>query len=312
MPNIKHAFTSAKSDGADATLIQPSNWNAEHVVDQYIDYPDLSTIPAAPAAGWLRTFARNRAGRALPHIIGPSGVDVAIQPAFFGNTIYMWLPGTGTTTSINFGTNFTARNNGTSAAQAHPTKTSTNAMTSLNRATFGTGTTTTGASGIQSGATVAWRGNAAGLGGFFFFARFGIETLASDMRAMVGLSANNATMAADGSTWANTVGLVKDSADSTWQIATRNASTLTKTATGCTVTAGQILDFLMFAPPNASNVTFRLVDAVNGTVFVDDVAINTNLPVSTTFLFMQAHCQSVSGTTAKLLALNRMYCETDL
>ncbi|MDH7506202.1 MAG: hypothetical protein QHH15_00240 [Candidatus Thermoplasmatota archaeon] len=27
---LKHAFTSAKSDGADPTLIQPSNWNADH------------------------------------------------------------------------------------------------------------------------------------------------------------------------------------------------------------------------------------------------------------------------------------------
>lgn len=311
MPNIKHAFTSAKSDGGDATLIQPSNWNAEHVVEQYLDYP-ANAIPAAPSAGTLRTFARSRAGRMLPHVIGPSGVDVALQPALFGNSICMWFPGTGTTVSINFGVSFTARNNGTGAAQAHPTRASTNAMTSLMRATFGTGTTATGASGIQSAAAVAWRGNAANLGGFFFFARFGIETLAADMRAFVGLSANNATMAADASTWANTVGLVKDSADSTWQIATRNASTLTKTATGCTVTAGQVLDFLMFAPPNGSDVKFRLVDAVTGTVYVDDVSITSNIPVNTAFLFMQAHCQSVSGTTAKLLALNRMYCETDL
>lgn len=28
--SIKHAFTSAKADGTDATLVQPSNWNAEH------------------------------------------------------------------------------------------------------------------------------------------------------------------------------------------------------------------------------------------------------------------------------------------
>lgn len=27
---IKHAFTSAKSDGGDATLVRPSNWNADH------------------------------------------------------------------------------------------------------------------------------------------------------------------------------------------------------------------------------------------------------------------------------------------
>ena len=64
MPNIKHAFTSAKSDGPDNTLIQPSNWNAEHVIDQYVDFPDISN-PAAPTSG-LRLFARAQAGRMLP------------------------------------------------------------------------------------------------------------------------------------------------------------------------------------------------------------------------------------------------------
>lgn len=311
MPNIKHAFTSAKTDGADATLVRPSNWNAEHVVDQYVDFPDQANIPAAPASGQLRTFARNRAGRALFHIIGPAGIDVALQPAFFGNSIVMWAPAN-TTSQTAFGVAYTARNNGTAAAQSTPARASTNAMTSLSRAQFGTGTTATGASGTQTTLAVAWRGNAANLGGFFFFARFGIETLASDMRAFVGLSANNATIAADASTWANTIGLTKDSADSTWQLVERNASTLTKTATGCTVTAGQILDFLLFAAPNGSTITARLVDAVTGTVFVDDVVLNTTLPVNTTFLFMQAQCMSVTGTTAKILSLNRMYLESDL
>lgn len=309
---IKHKFQSAKSDGGDATLVRPSNWNDEHEITDFVDFPDQASIPAAPAAGFVRQFARARAGRQLPHFIGPSGLDSAVQPALFGNTVSMWLPGSGTTVAINFGINFTARNNGTSAAQGHPTRGSTNAMTSLSRATFNTGTTATGASGIHSGQGVAWRGNSAGLGGFFFFARFGIETLASDMRAFVGLSANAATMAADASTWNNTIGICKDSADSAWQLVERNGSTATKTTTGCTVTAGQILDLLMFAPPNGSSVTMRVVDPVTGTVYVDDVALNTTLPVNTTFLLMNAHCQSVTGITGKLLALNRMYCETDL
>ncbi len=311
MPNVKHSFTSGKADGGDTTLVQPSNWNAEHVVDQYVDYPDQATIPAAPSSGWLRTFARNRAGRALLHIIGPSGIDVALQPGFFGNTIQMWAPSTGAAQTA-FGVTYTARNNGTGAAQSTPARASTNAMTSMSRAQFGTGTNATGASGTQSAATVAWRGNAANLGGFFFCARFGIETLAANQRAFVGLSANNATMAADASTWANTIGIAKDSADSVWQLVQRNATTLTKTSTGATVTAGQILDMFMFAPPNGSNVTMRLVDAVTGTVYVDDVVLNTTLPVNTTFLYMQAHTQSVTGTTAKILSLNRIYLEQDL
>ena len=311
MPNIKHVFTSAKTDGADATLVQPSNWNDEHTVDQYLDIPDVAT-PAAPSAGNLRIFAKNRANRATLNTIGPAGIDVAYQPAFFGNTIIMWMP-SGTTAQTAIGTTYTARNVGTAAAQATPARASTNAMTSLSRAQFGTGTTATGASGTQTTSTVAWRGNAAGLGGFFFNARFGVETTAADLRMMVGLSANNAAMAADGSTWANTVAIVKDTADSTWQIATRNAATLTKTATGCTVTAGQVLDLYIFAAPNNSATIYvRLVDAVTGTIFMDDVAITSNLPVNTTFLYMQAHCMSVTGTTAKILSLNKMYLEQDL
>lgn len=277
----------------------------------YFDTPAIS-IPTPPADGDMRWFARSMAGRMLPHIVGPLGIDIALQPALFGNSVYMWLPGTGTTLSVNFGCSWTARNSGTSAAQAHPARSATNAMTSLNRATFGTGTSATGTSGVQSASTVAWRGNAAGLGGFFFFARFGVETLASDMRAFVGLSANNAAMAADASTWANTVGLAKDSADSTWQIVCRSSSALTKTPTGITVTAGQVLDLAMFAAPNGSSVTVRISNGVTGEPLLENTVLTSNLPASTAFMYAWAACQSVTGTTAKLLALNRIYCENDL
>lgn len=33
MAGVKHSFTSAKSDGADATLVRPSDWNAAHTID---------------------------------------------------------------------------------------------------------------------------------------------------------------------------------------------------------------------------------------------------------------------------------------
>lgn len=312
MPNIKHQFVSAKSDGADATLIQPSNWNAEHVIEDYLDYPNLGAIPAAPSSG-LRTFARSRAGRLLPHVIGPSGIDVALQPGLFGNSISMWSPSTGTTVSTNFGTSWTARNSGTGAAQAHPARASTNPLTSMVRATFGTGTTATGTSGIQSTLNIAWRGNAANLGGWFWFSRFAVETFASDLRLFVGLSSRNAALNADPSTFNHSVGLCKDSADSNWSILTRGtAATKTPLTTPLTVAAGDILDLLMFAPPNGSSVIVRVANAVTGTVYADDVEVTSNLPGNTTFMYAHASIQSVTGTTAKLLALNRIYVETDL
>ena len=153
-----------------------------------INLPAKTGTVTAPTDG-LNLFNRKRANRNTLRMLGPAGVETAAQPAFFGSSIYMWLPGTGTTVAINFASNWTARNSGTGTAQAHPAKASTNAMTSLNRATFSTGTSATGSSGIQSGATVAWRGNAAGLGGFFYYSRFGIETYESALQVMVGLSA---------------------------------------------------------------------------------------------------------------------------
>lgn len=311
MPNVKHQKVSGAGAPADPADIGGSDWDAEHVIEQYLDFPNLGAIPAAPASG-LRHFARSRAGRMLPHVIGPAGIDVALQPGLFGNSVSMWSPSTGTTVAANFGTSWTARNAGTGAAQAHPTRASTNSLTALSRATFGTGTTAVGSSGVQSALQVAWRGNRAGEGGWFFFARFGVETFASDLRLMVGLSALNAALNGEPSAQANTVALVKDSTDANWFIATRDGSAVTKTPTGLAVTAGVVLDFLLFAPPNGGNVTARLVNAVDGTVYVDNVAITANLPVATTFLYAHAQIQSVTGTTAKLLALNRIYVETDL
>ena len=41
--SIKHAFKSGKADGADATLVRPSDWNAEHITNlSKITWKDVS------------------------------------------------------------------------------------------------------------------------------------------------------------------------------------------------------------------------------------------------------------------------------
>jgi hypothetical protein len=52
--SLKHAFTSAKPDGPDATRVQPSNWNAEHQL----------TMATGNVLG--RTTAGNGAAEELP------------------------------------------------------------------------------------------------------------------------------------------------------------------------------------------------------------------------------------------------------
>ena len=288
---------------------------------------DPGPVPTAPATGKLILFVEDHAGRVLPGTIGPSGMDKNIQPALFGNTNYVWLPGTGTTVAINWGTSWTARNTGvTPGAQSHPIKASGSAMTSLNRATFTT-TIAIASSGIQSSNTVAWLGNGSGLGGFLFFARFGIETFTTgSYAAFVGLSALNAALTQDlssGTTNINTIALGKDVADTTWQIITRSATTaglsngvnFNKINTAITITAGQILDLYIYSAPNSQSIRFQIKDGVTGAdLYVSPSAITTagTLPASTVFMYAHAQLQSTVGATVKSLALNTMYIECDL
>lgn len=76
---ITHAFTSAKSDGGDATLVRPSDWNADHDSTHEadtVDAHDASAISIADvefgvenveaALSYLLVMQIERAGGAFP------------------------------------------------------------------------------------------------------------------------------------------------------------------------------------------------------------------------------------------------------
>lgn len=301
---LKHAFASGKSDGGDATQVQPSNWNDDHALTEYLDYPIPTSDPAAPSANTLRVYSKNRSGRMFQMMVGPAGLDTALQPALFGNNIAMWLPGVSTTASISFGVSWTV-----TATQSHPTPTSTNFLSQMKRAQYATSATIGNASGVKSASPICWRGNASGVGGFFFFARFGVTTFVSTMQIHVGLGPNT-LLAGEPSAQNNSCGICKDSGDTNWQFYTRSGSTTTKVDLGVAVAANQCYDFMMFATPNGSGITYRVVDTAAGTVVADNVSATTNLPVNTTFLYGGATCRTTAAA-AVAIALNRIYVESD-
>lgn len=111
---IRHAFQSAKADGADNTLVRPSDWNAEHqMVGQYSGprqtvisaYVDSSGLPnyIAPAIGRLVEFwasaeplaiafaAGFDSGGQVDHIgfEGSSAISSGALPA--GSTCYLFV-----------------------------------------------------------------------------------------------------------------------------------------------------------------------------------------------------------------------------
>lgn len=245
-----------------------------------------TSTPNSPSSGELTFFSKNRAGRIIPSVVGPSGVDFSLQGALFGSSIYRWMPGVTTGASIAWSTSWSARNS--SGAQSHPAKTSTNALTSLNRALFSTTAIANTSSGIQSTNTVAWIGDASNLGGFFFFSRFGMSAIGSltGVRVLLGLSSLNGNLTSDPSTTSlNTIAIIKDAADTTWQLLTRNtAGGVTKINTLVTVVINQVLDIYIHTKPNGTDVSFQLRDGVSGAdLYIQ--TITTNLPTNTTFLY---------------------------
>jgi hypothetical protein len=285
----------------------------------YPGYVDLTTIadPALPGAGILRTYAKLIAGRAMPKWIGPAGVDNPFQPALFGNNVVLFAP-LGGTSGGGDGIGTVWAPNGTvshpvptagMASQLHRTRYA-NVVTTQNQV-LGLKPTTT--SEYQF-----WRGNAAGLGGFFFACRFIVELWpAATVRLFVGLADNTTgTCTADAVT-GNVIGLWHDTTDAATvlSLVTRNNTTTTKTpiASTPTLAAGQAFDFYMYAKPNDTVVFYRL-DNFNTQANIVDTSLSVTLPLNTVFMGPQITMSNgTANTTVTTTAIGiaRVYIETD-
>lgn len=302
----------------DLRIIMPN------LVGEKIRFPALPAIPSAPATNELYVYARNIGGRMLLKWQPPSGLDTPVQPALFGNNIILFTPTTGTTLG-GFGTTWIKG----AGAQAVTTPTiSTSApvfMNSMKRLRHSNVVTTTNqelgvVSTAASGAQF-WRGNAAGLGGFYFFCRFAIGIWLSGCRIFVGMAASGTTPVVGDTLTNNCAGLSKITTDgtSTLFFRTRDGTTTsTTTITGATIATGAVFDVYMFHKPNDSTLYFRVDEIDNGSGTnlgtLIDSSTASNLPVNTTIL---GPCATMSNGTANItvstvaMDVNRIYVESD-
>ena len=274
----------------------------------YSKFDDQSTVPSPPASG-IQLFCFPQGGRRLPFFQGPSGIESAVNPAFFANNVTMWMCGTGATAAINFGVNWTI-----GGTQTTPAIANTNFMTAMKRGVFTSGTSGGSIAGVLSAAAICWIGSAAGKGGFFFAARFGVTTFASDMKIFCGLTALSTALAGDPSAMANSCGVSKDAADTNWQCITVNATpSATKIDSTRAVQAGgttDVFDFYMFCKPNGTTITFRFEDIASGTVYVSEQGQTNTLPANNVMLY--AHCEALNTTSGAIaIFLNKLYIESD-
>lgn len=282
------------------------------------NFPVVSSDPPAPATGNLSFFSRTIAGRVMPKWVPPVGVDCTVQPSLFGTSIILYTPTSGTVVTGGFGTLWAK---GASAGTvSHPTQalTAPAIFSQIKRTRHANAVTTTNqAMGIITADKSFWRGNAADLGGFFFFCRFAIGLWpANTCRLFVGMT-ESATEAITSETIpANSIGFHHLAADGAniLKFVSKDATTVNNiTVTGATIAAGQVFDAYIYVAPNGATVYFRL-DSVNAGTILIDSSTGTNIPVNTSFLGPQAVMSNgTANITANTVAIdvNRIYVESD-
>lgn len=282
---LTHTFVSAKTDGADATLVQKTAWNADHVVDtDGLKIVADATVPSAPAAGFAQVFGKTVAGASMLSTLDPAGIEWAMQPHIGRQRIGWW-------TSIGSGT--TPQNSGMLAATLNGTTTarvsaSTNLLTSTRRTGFVSTASAGNFAGMRHTNPQNLRGASAGVGGFTFVARWGCSDAAtvSGARTFVGLAANSVG-SVDPSSVVNIIGVGTDAGDANLQIITNDGSgTATKTNLGANfpdhTLSMDLYELILYCPPNASAIGYQVTRLNTGDVATG--SITSDLPVNTTFL----------------------------
>lgn len=268
--------------------------------------------PSTPPAGDMVFYSKDVAGRILPKIKGPSGLDTRLQPALDGNGMGWIMPHT-TTTFTNQGTpTFTAV-----GTVSHPTLAAGSLRTSTRRAIVTSAATANSASELRVAFAPVWRGDAAGLGGFFVTMRFGCSSAVAGQRLIVGLtsSASATSTSQNPSSLTNCIFVGNDAADANLQVMHNDgAGSCTKVDLGASFPVpssanNAMYEAIFFAAPNASTVGYRVTRLDTGDVAAG--TLSTDLPPSTTFLAPHIYVNNNGVASAVILDFYRYYLETD-
>lgn len=270
---------------------------------------DLGSEPSAPAAGNIRVYSRDIAGKMLLKMKGPSGLDTPLQPALFTNNVAMMLPSTGATITV------WGMQNTTVGTASTPAITTTNLSTSMRRVRVTSATTANAASELRSTQPLVWRGNASGLGGFFYAVRFSINSTTTNQQLFSGLmAATGATStSAVPSNLVNMVGVGWDSADGNLQVMTNdNTGAATKTNLGASFPANNttaVYEAIFFSPPNGSTIGYRVSRLDTGDV--SSGTLSSNIPQNSVVLTHHQYMNNGGTAAAVVLDVNRVYVESD-
>lgn len=275
------------------------------------------TSPVAPGTGTASFWFQKWAGRPFMVTDGDAlGDGFRDQPALFANGITLYKPASSTTVGSYLGGVLTS-----GGTVSHPAAATTNFRTQQYHTIFSNIVTTTNQFlGVRDNNLKAWRGNAAGQGGFFFHARFSFPLFPAGSRVFIGLTSltTGVHVTADPSgAAADHIGLAMDIADTNLTIMCKDGTTNTKNAIGGGLarTANDVYDLYFYCKPNDTKIYVTLISFAAasgvGTVLLD-TSYTTNIPRNTIFLEpMAAMSNGTANTTVDTvqIGLMSMYLE---
>lgn len=276
------------------------------------------TEPGSPAAGYMDLYSKAIAGRAMPKIVGPSGLDTALQPLLARNKVGYWCPpGNGVIAPGVLG--YTSPTITTAATRNVAV---TNMFTRMRRM----GVTSTAAIGNVASFRVAAAqftlGDGNGLGGFFKVVRFGIsDTLVvSTARMAMGMWATTTAIGnVEPSTLTNFIGVGHGAADTNFKIFYGGSIAQTPIDLGSdfpsNTTNTDVYELALFAPPSMSSTVYYEVTRLNTGHVATGTLTGTSgtvVPAPTTLLCPHQSMRS-NNTVAAVVGFDVMsdYIETD-
>jgi len=272
--------------------------------------------PSASLANGLNVYASNVAGRILPKIIGPSGIDTALQVGLHGNSIAMFGPSNGAAAPSQWGISLS-----TAATMSHQhVIASANPWLATRRTRFQTAATAAAGSGCRTAYVQWFRGNATGFGGFWFRSQFGQTLNVNGAQSFVGLCASSAVLATTAgavSALVNMIGVGYDTTDANtgnWQLF-RNDGTGTAVKVDLGANAARNTthgyDLVMFCPPGAATEIFVRIRNLHTGVVALDTSYNTELPTVNVGLAFKGECNNGAIASAVNLEFAKLYIESD-
>lgn len=269
--------------------------------------------PSVPAAGQMRLYAQSIAGRMMPKVMGPSGLDNPLQAGLQANYTSWLMPGATSGMMLN-GPTVTVV-----GTLSHPAiEAGFSLRRSMRRAQIVSAATAGSASELRQGVSECYRGEVFGsaiAGGFFFSTRFACASLVANQRLWCGLMNSTAALSATvaPSTFVNAIGAGWDSTDANLQIMHNDAAGVaTKIDLGIpfpTNNTDAVYELILFCPPNGDAVGYRVRRLDTGATAQG--TLTTDLPAKSVLLCYHAYMNNGGTAAAVTLDLMRKYLETD-